>query len=384
MVQQWLREYHLPGYLSIRERVRLRQLRFRALQDWGVPSIVALLPVLLQAALVLFLAGLCYLLFTLDQTVAIAFVTFVGIALTTYFAFVVLPILSRRSPYRNPLSHAVLSVVKYSTATVYVIYLVFALYGVILLSMLPKLLGTLCNISTTHWQPVNNACLRLLGYIVPTLSANLQSHPIGGHNFWIDRDVTQLSGESKSQQLDQDALVWAPSGISKSQMPSLHRCLWDLPHERRLECVLAWVAETLHLNIEAFNIGPGGAREAFGCVFSIPAICAKFDATFAARFKDCLLDVLPTRLSSETKDLHFAYVVLVLLYNLARNGTTGNADYRNAFACRLISIVAAQMPEDYNNRWSRLPSICLLDLIRTYEYRFTENGMLSSSRDASC
>lgn len=108
MVQQWLREYRLPGHLSIRDRVRLRQLRFRALQDWRVPTIVALLPLLLQIALILFLAGLCYLLFTLDRTVAIAFVTFVGVAMSIYFALVVLPILFRHCPYRNPLSHGAL------------------------------------------------------------------------------------------------------------------------------------------------------------------------------------------------------------------------------------------------------------------------------------
>ncbi|KAI0347432.1 hypothetical protein BDW22DRAFT_1351870, partial [Trametopsis cervina] len=70
MVQQWLREYRLPGHLAIRERIRLRQYRYQGLLDWGVPEIVSVLPVLLQVALILFLAGLCQLLASLDETVA--------------------------------------------------------------------------------------------------------------------------------------------------------------------------------------------------------------------------------------------------------------------------------------------------------------------------
>lgn len=336
-----------------------------------MPGIVALLPVLLQAALILFLAGLCYLLFTLDRTVAIAFVAFVGIALTAYFAVVVLPILFRRSPYRNPLSHAVLAIIQVSATAIYAGVLIIASLGVWFMTTALKLLDTLCNISTL---PARHHSLGFLGYVVQKLTASPKPHPIGGHSEWTVRDVKQLSSEASVHRLDQDALIWAPSGISKSQTTSLDRCLQDLPHERCLECVVAWVAETLHLDIDAFNIGPGGERVTFGCVFDSPTICAMFDSTFIARFKDCLLDVLPTRFSSDTKGLHFAYVILVLLYKLARNGATVDVKYRDTFARHLVEIVAAQAPEDLCDRWARLPSICLLDLIRMYEYRFTANG----------
>ncbi|KAI0698597.1 hypothetical protein BC835DRAFT_1237417, partial [Cytidiella melzeri] len=102
MVQSWLKEFRLPGHLATRERIMLRQYRYQGLLDWGVPQIVSILPVLVQVALVLFLAGLCYLLFSLNTAVAKAFIAFVGVALSAYFAFTVLPILSRRCPYKNP------------------------------------------------------------------------------------------------------------------------------------------------------------------------------------------------------------------------------------------------------------------------------------------
>ncbi|KAI0770758.1 hypothetical protein BC629DRAFT_1269774, partial [Irpex lacteus] len=67
VVLQWLREYRVPGYLTMRDRVRLRQLRYQGLIKWGVPQIVSILPVLLQVALILFLTGLCDLLESLNK-----------------------------------------------------------------------------------------------------------------------------------------------------------------------------------------------------------------------------------------------------------------------------------------------------------------------------
>ncbi|KAI0087131.1 hypothetical protein BDY19DRAFT_893639, partial [Irpex rosettiformis] len=107
MVQQWLRGYRLPGHLTIRERVRLRQYRYQGLLDWGVPQIISSLSVLLQISLILFLSGLCYLLSSLDKTVAKSFIALVGVALATYSAFIILPIAFRRCPYKNPIAHAI-------------------------------------------------------------------------------------------------------------------------------------------------------------------------------------------------------------------------------------------------------------------------------------
>lgn len=71
MVKQWLSEYRsgIPPNTS-RETVRLRQHRFNHLIKWRVGDIVTAIPILLQLALALFLAGLVMLLRMLHPTVA--------------------------------------------------------------------------------------------------------------------------------------------------------------------------------------------------------------------------------------------------------------------------------------------------------------------------
>ncbi|EIW62046.1 uncharacterized protein TRAVEDRAFT_91546, partial [Trametes versicolor FP-101664 SS1] len=71
MVKQWINEYN--GGISSgnsRKTAQLRQYRLNGLIAWRVRDIVMVIPVLLQLALALFLAGMLILLWTLDPTVA--------------------------------------------------------------------------------------------------------------------------------------------------------------------------------------------------------------------------------------------------------------------------------------------------------------------------
>ncbi|KAI0698824.1 hypothetical protein C8Q76DRAFT_633950, partial [Earliella scabrosa] len=70
MVKQWLNEYSAGLSGSSRQTARLRQQRLNSLIKWRVGSIVAILPVLLQIALVLFFSGLLILLWGLNDVVA--------------------------------------------------------------------------------------------------------------------------------------------------------------------------------------------------------------------------------------------------------------------------------------------------------------------------
>lgn len=56
--KQWIREYQRDIAASACDSVRVRQARFDALYRWKVPQILAALPVILQAALMLFFTGL--------------------------------------------------------------------------------------------------------------------------------------------------------------------------------------------------------------------------------------------------------------------------------------------------------------------------------------
>lgn len=91
MVRQWLHQYSSGLSGTSRETARLRQYRYESVQNWRVPEIVVMLPVLLQLALVLFLAGLLILLWNLYPSVALAASILIGILLTFTILTTVIP-----------------------------------------------------------------------------------------------------------------------------------------------------------------------------------------------------------------------------------------------------------------------------------------------------
>lgn len=104
VAKQWIREYmewHSPLATS-RDNVLLCQIRFEAWEAWRVVTTIACIPVLLEVAMILFLAGVVILLWTLDEIVAILVtsvaISFLGIAV----AFTVLPVFVKRCPYKSP------------------------------------------------------------------------------------------------------------------------------------------------------------------------------------------------------------------------------------------------------------------------------------------
>lgn len=101
LVKQWLREYLSIDYTSPLECLRVRSYRYPALRRWKVFEIVAILPLLLQLALGLFLIGLCFFAssihYTVQWTVTTLVVIWASLFMTTTFA----PILSPRCPYKT-------------------------------------------------------------------------------------------------------------------------------------------------------------------------------------------------------------------------------------------------------------------------------------------
>ncbi|KAI0770224.1 hypothetical protein C8Q74DRAFT_1369429 [Fomes fomentarius] len=69
-VRQWLHQYTAGVSGDSPEMARVRQYRYESLLRWHVGAIIAALPILLQSALALFLAGLLGLLYSLHPVVA--------------------------------------------------------------------------------------------------------------------------------------------------------------------------------------------------------------------------------------------------------------------------------------------------------------------------
>ncbi|KAI0090117.1 hypothetical protein BDY19DRAFT_887765, partial [Irpex rosettiformis] len=100
LVKQWLREYLAGEYTSSQVRLRVRHFRNPALQDWKVFEIAAVLPMLLQLSLALFLIGLC--LFTIEVYRTIGYLTTAVVGAWGFFfiATTFSPVVSPRCPYK--------------------------------------------------------------------------------------------------------------------------------------------------------------------------------------------------------------------------------------------------------------------------------------------
>lgn len=102
--KQWVREYlKWNAPLSTpRENVLVRQVRMEGWDDWNVDATISSIPALLEVAMILFLAGVTILVWTLDSIVAIVVTVTVVVFLLAVTSFTVLPILFTRCPYRSP------------------------------------------------------------------------------------------------------------------------------------------------------------------------------------------------------------------------------------------------------------------------------------------
>ncbi|PCH33017.1 hypothetical protein WOLCODRAFT_58646, partial [Wolfiporia cocos MD-104 SS10] len=102
LVRQWL-NYHV-GHMTNTpyQSVRIWHFRHRGLVKWQVREIIALLPILLQVALALFLAGMVIKLWPIDEVVANVLAAQL-IALSAFYVFTMfIPLIYTRCPYKSP------------------------------------------------------------------------------------------------------------------------------------------------------------------------------------------------------------------------------------------------------------------------------------------
>lgn len=102
LVKQWLQRFKTEDYSMARERTRLRQHRFEGLELWGVPRIVACLPLILRTSLNLFFIGLIVFLRNLHLPIAIAISFLISLWFMAYIASLILPSLCSGCPYKSP------------------------------------------------------------------------------------------------------------------------------------------------------------------------------------------------------------------------------------------------------------------------------------------
>ncbi|KAL1714401.1 hypothetical protein EV715DRAFT_276654 [Schizophyllum commune] len=89
--KQWLREYLRDAGRSTQTNLGVRQVKYEGLREWYVNAVITSIPLLLQVALFVFLAGVNYLLWHLQSQVAGAISAFSLIILVFFIVTTVLP-----------------------------------------------------------------------------------------------------------------------------------------------------------------------------------------------------------------------------------------------------------------------------------------------------
>ncbi|KZV98328.1 hypothetical protein EXIGLDRAFT_313627 [Exidia glandulosa HHB12029] len=106
LVMQWLSEYNartLASAKNLRHWARRRAFYFQGLSTWHISGFISLLPVLLHAALFLFLGGLVLLLWDLDRMIALWLMGISCFIFVFYVATILAPLLRPDCPSATPL-----------------------------------------------------------------------------------------------------------------------------------------------------------------------------------------------------------------------------------------------------------------------------------------
>jgi hypothetical protein len=108
LTKSWLRDFD-QSWRSLndpKERARTREMRIQGLERWKLAWVVTLLPLLIQASLVLFGVALLILLFNLHHPTAYTTLAIFAVAVCFYFWTGVVSALDKNAPFTSPLSRA--------------------------------------------------------------------------------------------------------------------------------------------------------------------------------------------------------------------------------------------------------------------------------------
>ena len=108
LTRGWLREFDRSWRASNvpEERARAREMRFQALKQYRLPEVVALLPLLIQASLILFGVALIIMLLDLYRPTAYPPLVIIVVGVLFYFSTTVVSALDTNAPFTSPFSRA--------------------------------------------------------------------------------------------------------------------------------------------------------------------------------------------------------------------------------------------------------------------------------------
>lgn len=267
LAKQWIQEFQRDAALPPDEALALRQLRFKGFNDWGVPQIVSIPPIILQVALLLFFAGVLDLLWSdgghtsvaLCVTVIVALISLFMIVTTTLPAiyhlchvrlelgrFVTVEIFKSPCPFKSPQSFMVFQLLR-----IPVVFLR------MLLHVLPDIRDPHEALASTASGPSGPSSVNTtrpkskLSQFLEMVRNSWQytMKPVGRgwiayENWLFERDVFSVCGQSGLLSpislyhvLRSDALSWVQSNLAFTQVMrnNLFHCLVDSKVECRAQ-----------------------------------------------------------------------------------------------------------------------------------------------------
>ncbi|KAF7792740.1 hypothetical protein EIP86_003838 [Pleurotus ostreatoroseus] len=364
------------GFLTGREGVRLRELRYKALHRWRVPEIVNLVSMLLQAALVLFLTGVWLNLEVLNNTVFLPYATFVAVSFAFLASTIALSMIRPACAYKSALSYALSIIVKTG---------VMSLYYCVVFVVLVVTKAVQCLLSVYHGPLLRSQMLRVdmaLSSTYAKIGKAMADLPLDytatANEYWLLRERALLEkDDSTAEDLDSRALSWVLPWLPENKLDDLKSCLNGLVDSGlKLQVVAAWITQRFNIPIRLKY----AVTDSSGPI----ARSSQINDHFATHYSHILLDALPDswhdgRRSAEHQP--FRVPILIVLREISKKCRTLEDSFKTNYTKKVMALrgcqtsVAADQVNQLELPELRLPTVALFECSTVFKYDFEDEDL---------
>lgn len=273
-VQQWLHRGPPPRGTNARDAVKLRQLRFDGLQKWEVPTIIAILPVIMQIALILFLVGLSYFLYFLDNDIGRTIVITLVVSIVVYTVATAAPVFTVTCPYKSAVIPIIWTLTSRLPAVI--IFVVVAVLNLLLMFVAAIVVACFIFFVKAVFPADLGLRSALRDYIITSLRdfrnvwSMIRTSALNGawgvgwqgpHShvnkevYWSMREISELQNQDLGVALEGAALIWSVTTLPVDVGHSiLAQCSKDLKKSAKIALsLMRVVSDATHMGLRVFK-----------------------------------------------------------------------------------------------------------------------------------
>lgn len=361
-VQQWLRHIPLPRESTVRESIRLRQLRHDGMMSWKIPAIVSLLPLVVQIAVLLFLVGLLLLLRGLDHLVGDTFAVIGGALFSLFLVTVPLPLVFPACPFKSPLLPTLWTIFQFTLGPALIACLIVIVnVSSVLIFFVSPVIWTLLKlvhiVRDDYFDSSYHATILFGSKRIDIWTAylgRLLTFDANPHVFWRLRERWYVRRGKNGARLDRSALSSVPTFVPEPDRGSILACLQALPAENdRMLAAVKWVCRDLGIERSELRCWPMGVIP-----YLFGGTMEKLDASTLARLRPIILEALPrdwttfdmfhwSYFNSNKPEVFTMTMLSLLVWSVVPNGTNPtDADAYSAVVGLLSQIRDVQFDGD--------------------------------------